>query len=103
MLVRASSDCEDVARPARGLERALAGTAVTRCYSHYESGFDSVVETMGKQIVVTMVASTQRQVENIHSVLDRRINCVQDVFTARVQYAAWENVVVTEPRPWRDA
>src|SRR5262249_25349792 len=76
MIVRAPSDGDDVARAARGLNRALTRTAVTSRYSHHESRFDSVVETMGQQVIVTMVTSTQGQIENIHAVLNCRINGV---------------------------
>ena len=76
MLVGAASDRDDLARAARGLKRALAGTAVTRSNCHYDSRIDRVIETDRKQIVVAMIAAAQRQVENIHAVLDCLINCV---------------------------
>ena len=50
-----------------------------------------------------MKAAAQRQVEDVHAVLDCRINCVQDIFVARVQDVAGKNVVIPQPRPRRDA
>ena len=49
MLVRAPSDRDDVARAARGLKRALTGTAVTSSNGHYESCIDSVVESIASR------------------------------------------------------
>ena len=50
-----------------------------------------------------MIAAAQRQVENIHAVLDCLIDCVQDVFTASVQHATGENIVIAQPRARSDA
>ena len=38
-----------------------------------------------KQIIVAMIAAAKRQVKNVHSILDCRVNGVQNVFAARVQ------------------
>ena len=103
MLVGAPSDRDDLARAARGFKRALAGTAVTSSNGHYQSCIDSVVESHRQQIVVAMITAAQRQVENIHSVLDCLINCIQDVFTASVQHATGENIVIAQPRARSDA
>ena len=103
MLIGASSDRDDLARATRGLKCALAGTAVTGSNCHYDSRINGVVETDRKQVVVTMVAAAQRQVENIHAVFDCRINCIQDVFTASVQHVTGENIVIAQPRAWSHA
>src|SRR5262245_7131797 len=103
MLVRAPSDRDDLARAARGLKRALAGTAVTSCNCYYESCIDRVIKSDREQIVVAMIAAAQRQIENIHAVLDCRINGVQNVFTASVQHATGENIVIAQPLAWSDS
>src|SRR5512133_1783733 len=103
MLVRAPSNRDDLARAARGLKRPLAGTAVTGSHCHYDSRINGVIESDREQIVVAMVAAAQRQVENIHAVLDCLITRIQDVFTASVQHVTGENIVIAQPRAWSDA
>jgi hypothetical protein len=76
MLVRAPTDSDDLACTARRPNRALAGPFVTSRNGYYDSCIDGVVETMGKQVIVTMVAAAQGQVENIHAVFDGCVNCI---------------------------
>ena len=49
-----------------------------------------------------MKTAAQRQVKNIHSVLDCRIDRIQDVFAASVQHVSREDVVVPQPRARSD-
>src|SRR4029077_2939909 len=68
-----------------------------------DTGIDRIIESDRQQIVITMVAAPKRQIENIHSVSDGSINCVQDVFTASVQHVAGENIVIAQECPRRHA
>ena len=103
MLVRAPSDRDDLARAARGLKRALPRPLLPAATATTTSCIDCVVESNRQQIVVTMVAAAQRQIKNVHAVLDCRIDGVQDVFAASEQHVARENIVIAQPRARSDA
>ena len=50
-----------------------------------------------------MVPSAKRQIENVHSVGDSRVNCVEDVLAASIGNIAREYVVIAQPGTGRDS
>src|SRR5438094_543037 len=97
MLICARADCDDFTRAPGRLNGALPGTAVPCRHSHGKARLNSIVEADCQQVVVPMVAAAKRQIENIHSVGDARVNCVEDVFAASIENIAREYVVITQP------
>src|SRR5438132_7138519 len=102
MLICARGNCDDFASAPRRLKSACPRPAVASSYSYDQTCIDSVVEPDCQQVIITVIVSAKRQIKDVHSISDCRINCVQDVLIASVKHATRENVVVTEKCSRRD-
>ena len=98
MIVCARADRNDFARAARRLKGACTRPAVTSRHGHHHAGIHRVLETNRKQIVVTMVAAAKRQIKNVHAVLNRCVDRIEDVLAAGVRHVAWKNIIISQPR-----
>src|SRR6266480_5887166 len=98
MLVCTSAGCNDFTRAARRLQGACPWSAVTSCNGYHYPCIHSVVESVRKQVIITMVAAAERKIENIHFISDGGIDSVKDVLAASVINIAREDIVVTQPR-----
>jgi len=103
MLVCTRGDCDDFTRATGRLYSALPRAAVTGRHSHAEARLNSIVEPDCQQVIIAVVPSAKRQIENVHSVGDSRVNCVEDVFAASIGNIAREYVVIAQPGTGRDS
>ena len=94
MFVCARGDCDHFACTAGRLKSSLPGATVPCSHSHAEARLNSIVEPDCQQVIVAVVPSAERQIENVHSVGDSRVNCVEDVLAASIGNIAREYVVI---------
>src|SRR5262249_33706676 len=99
MLVRARGDGDDFARDTRRFNSRCSGSAVARCHCHDHARIDGVVESERQHVVLfcTLGGAAERQIKNVHSVLDRGLNRPEDILAASVHHVTRADIVIPNP------